>query len=611
MRKLVVLCLAVGLAGASNFYIFYRQVGVNPNCPGLSIDAYNNAPSHREWSVDSAGNFFEDNSYGDWLIRAVLDWTPQRINASAVWFSRNMPRDTMPNINFPIRAMIKNMGSDTLPIGTPVRLSITGPASYAYEDTMATTARLAHGAAAQMIFQPTWHIPNVPGDYGIRVWTEAAGEMWPADDTIAYDLNCMQWVQYHVDANMHWLTWAAPERAVKFNPADFGLSYPFGISRVKADFYWHSSYPWDDSSFTFKIYGDDGETLLYQSETLEAIPGTPGAYRSCDLDSMLVIDSGSFYVAVVPVSVNGYPASCADSSLVGDHSYWNMPGAWYLWTPGVDLHGDFFIAAAVQDSVGRAGSERWIGPNGDPSLAVPARPAAVRGNVDPANSTRPIGLSGMEHHPIADPEPGVFPFAPMLMPGVADTLKYDDGTPASAWAQNIAGGGWGVKFISPAESVTIAGALVHFYSGWPTPGDTWASFRVYAADGADGAPGTELYVVDSFKITRGAWNYIPLAPVSLEERFEPGLSGPSLRITNCPNPVTDQFTLKWQVPGRMPVSVSLYDATGRMVRNLYSANDNATTGTVAMDARSLAAGIYLVRLETTRGSATRKLVIDR
>jgi hypothetical protein len=47
------------------------------------------------------------------------------------------------------------------------------------------------------------------------------------------------------------------------------------------------------------------------------------------------------------------------------------------------------------------------------------------------------------------------------------------------------------------------------------------------------------------------------------------------------------------------------------VRNLYTANDNARAGTLVMDAKSLAAGIYLVRLETAKGSATRKLVIDR
>jgi hypothetical protein len=96
-----------------------------------------------------------------------------------------------------------------------------------------------------------------------------------------------------------------------------------------------------------------------------------------------------------------------------------------------------------------------------------------------------------------------------------------------------------------------------------------------------------------------------------EEGFEPGIRVPNLQITNYPNPVTDQVTLKWQVPSSMPISVNLYDATGRVVRNLYAANDKARVGTLTMDTRSLAAGIYLARLETAKGSATRKLVIDR
>jgi len=61
----------------------------------------------------------------------------------------------------------------------------------------------------------------------------------------------------------------------------------------------------------------------------------------------------------------------------------------------------------------------------------------------------------------------------------------------------------------------------------------------------------------------------------------------------------------------MPVSVNLYDATGRTVRNLYTVDDRARVGTLTMDTKSLAAGIHLVRLETAKGSATRKLVIDR
>ncbi len=427
---------------ASNFYIFYVQVGDYPNCPGMSIDANNNAPSHRKWSY-SSGAFGEDNTRGDWLIRAVLDWTPQDINASTIWFATNMPKDTLPNINFQIRATIKNLGNTALPSGTPVRLSISGPNSYTYNDTMATTTALNRGATAQMNFSPAWHIPNQPGAYNVKVWTEAAGEQWPANDTISYDLSVAKWIEYFSEAAMHWLTWAGPERATQFDPADFSVPYPVGLSRVRADFYWHTQYPWPDTSFQFKIYGDDGSELLYESETLEAIPGQPGAFKAYDLDSMLIFPSGTFYVAVAPVSPTGHPSTCGDDTTDG-HSYSGSAGSWAPWTMG-----ELFISASVQGNVG------------------------------------------------------------------------------------------------------------------------------------------------------------------VEEGFEPGVTSPSLRITNYPNPVTDLVTLKWQVPSRMPVSVNLYDATGRLLENLYTANDKARVGTLIADTRTLAAGIYLVRLETPKGAATRKLVINR
>lgn len=429
---------------ASNFYVFYIQAHDSANGPSFAIDANNNAPSHRKWRLTS-GSFAEDNTHGDWLIRAVLDWTPQDTNAAAVRFTTPMTPDTLPNINFQIRATIKNMGSDTLPAGTPVRLGITGPGSYVYEDTMATSAALKHGATAQMNFSPAWHIPPTPGSYNIKVWTEAAGEKWPADDTIAYEMSCAKWSEYFMDTtHTIWIMGYGPERAVQFNPADFSVPYPVGLSRVRAEFILYASFPWDDSSFTFKIYGDDGAQLLYQSETLEAPPGFPAPFINYDLDSTLVFQSGTFYVAVAPVSSSGRPTSIADSS-AGSHSFYG---------------------------------------SGD--------------------------------------------------------------------------------------------------NGW----NPWGN--------------GELYMSASLKGNYG-----------IEEGFEPGLRKPSLQITNYPNPVTDRVTLKWQVPTRMPISVNLYDATGRLVRNLYAANDKARAGTLTMDTKSLAAGIYLARLETAKGSATRKLVIDK
>jgi hypothetical protein len=609
MRKLVVLCLAVGLAGASNFYIFYKQVGASPNCPGLSIDGYNNGPSHRKWAMDSVGNFCEDNTIGDWLIRAVLDWAPQDTNAAAAFFGTNMPTDTVLDINFSIRAWIKNMGNSPLPRGTPVRLSISGPSSYTYDDTATTAAVVNHGATSMVSFTPAWHIPDVAGEYNIRVWTEAAGEMWPADDTITYDLRCVKWMQYHTEADLHWLTWAAPERAVKFDPADFSLDYPVKVLRMRAEFYQQDTLPWPDSSFTFKVYGDDGGTLLYESETLEAIPGTPGPYVATDIAAALTIDSGGFYVAVRPVSSTGNPASCGDSS-AGGHSFYGLSGYWYPW-PDTLHQGELFISVVAEGGARLAGGHRRTGRVENLCYATSDRPAVVPGSPNLARIERGGKPGGYPPCTASDPSPGAFPFSTMLFPNVADTLRYDNGLPVRVWYEDVAGNGRGVKFISPADSVALAGALVHIYSDSPDPGDTWASLRVYADDGIDGAPGTELYAVDSFAVTRGAWNFIPLEPVGVQEKFHPGLGGPSLRITNYPNPGTDQVMLKWQVPSSIPFSVNLYDAVGRLMRNLYTANDRATAGTLTVDTRFLVAGIYLVRLETALGSATRKLVIDR
>ena len=436
---------------ASNFYIFHEQVGSDSFVPGLSIDQFNNAPSGREWEMHAGGGFAEESRRGDWLIRAVLDWTPQDTNASAVWFS-SMPTDTVPNVNLTVRAVIKNMGSATLPVGLPVRLSISGPGSYTFNDTMATTAALAHGATRQINFTPAWHIPDVAGNYNIKVWTEAAGEDWPADDTMSWDLSCAKWLQYVDENSLTWISPAGPDKATQFNPANFSLQYPVGLTRVRAEFYSHPQLPWTDSSFQFLVYGDDGATLLYESETLEATAGMPGAPTAYTFAPTLVIQSGSFYVAVHSITENGRPTLYADNVLSGGHSYYGSANNG--WTPSTEYPG---------------------------------------------------GASG-------------------------------------EWFISFAGeGNYGVE----------------------------------------------------------------------EGGFEPGIRSPNLQITNFPNPVGDQVTLKWQVPNSMPISVNLYDATGRMVRNLYAANDKARVGTLTMDTRSLAAGIYLARLETANGSATRKLVIDR
>ncbi|MCX6844403.1 MAG: PEGA domain-containing protein [candidate division WOR-3 bacterium] len=134
-------------------------------------------------------------------------------------------------------------------------------------------------------------------------------------------------------------SWTGPERAVRFS-ARSGFGYPLHITKVSAVFYLYTGNPflkpWPDSSFRFKIYGGDGQTLLYQSPVLEAAPGEPGPAVVHELSTPVLVDSGEFYVAVAPIDASGAPSSLtrgyvdwratqADSN---KRTYWGSPGHW-------------------------------------------------------------------------------------------------------------------------------------------------------------------------------------------------------------------------------------------------------------------------------------------
>jgi hypothetical protein len=112
-----------------------------------------------------------------------------------------------------------------------------------------------------------------------------------------------------------WGAWGVrtgPERAVEFNPHDFGLDYPVRIGKLKASFDLGETYPWPDSSFRFKVYGNDGLTLLYKSPVLKAVPGKPrGPGVVHELSTPILVDSGHFYLAVSPLDTSGAPSSIA------------------------------------------------------------------------------------------------------------------------------------------------------------------------------------------------------------------------------------------------------------------------------------------------------------
>ena len=121
-----------------------------------------------------------------------------------------------------------------------------------------------------------------------------------------------------------------------------------------------------------------------------------------------------------------------------------------------------------------------------------------------------------------------------------------------------------------------------------------------------GTPGNWIPLTN---LLQGEWmtSASVVGGVGLEEPDRPAVIGPAL-FMSCPNPAGDRAMIRWQIPGRQKVSVDLYDASGRLVQNLFS-SQTGTGGAVALDSKRLPAGIYLVRLETEDATATRKLVL--
>jgi hypothetical protein len=88
-----------------------------------------------------------------------------------------------------------------------------------------------------------------------------------------------------------------------------------------------------------------------------------------------------------------------------------------------------------------------------------------------------------------------------------------------------------------------------------------------------------------------------------EERPAPGVPRPGLEI--YPNPATGTVTVRAAaVTGSSTVRV--YDARGRLVHSTSASRASV----LRLDAQSLPAGVYLVRLDTDRGPLAGKLVVE-
>ena len=86
-----------------------------------------------------------------------------------------------------------------------------------------------------------------------------------------------------------------------------------------------------------------------------------------------------------------------------------------------------------------------------------------------------------------------------------------------------------------------------------------------------------------------------------------GATTGSMSLAIAPNPVTDRAIVRYNVARGEVVKLELYNELGSMVRELVSDG----SGQVVIDAGSLAAGSYTVRMRTAGGQLVERFTVTR
>jgi len=154
-------------------------------------------------------------------------------------------------------------------------------------------------------------------------------------------------------------------------------------------------------------------------------------------------------------------------------------------------------------------------------------------------------------------------------------------------------------------------ACLYFQSGW-VPSNvgwytitTWLQFR----------PGVDLcslnnsmskkYYVKPTSKSTGKGN-IEGSVIGLPTQF-------ALRQNN-PNPFTNMTQIQWQIPIESKVTISVYDATGRIIKTLMNENRapgyyNTTWNCTDANNRKVSAGVYFYEMRTNNYTSRLKMVI--
>src|SRR5262249_37295158 len=84
---------------------------------------------------------------------------------------------------------------------------------------------------------------------------------------------------------------------------------------------------------------------------------------------------------------------------------------------------------------------------------------------------------------------------------------------------------------------------------------------------------------------------------------------PMFMATPAPNPASDVSRLDFSLDADGPVSIRVYDVSGRLVTTVFDGTRPGGWSHVDVDSKRIASGVYFLKMQTSNGSLTRKFVV--
>jgi hypothetical protein len=134
----------------------------------------------------------------------------------------NVPNMVATGSVITVKTTVKNFSTSVGP-GVPVKMKITGPGGYVYNDVdQVTQTTILPGGTEQIVFSPDWTVPSTLGSYTIKAWTEYALDQVPGNDTVTTTITVARagglmesftgttfppagWTRYNFDGGDQWI----------------------------------------------------------------------------------------------------------------------------------------------------------------------------------------------------------------------------------------------------------------------------------------------------------------------------------------------------------------------------------------------------------------------